>query len=1134
MVCWSAVLVWGGGWLCEQYQSSTRVVAEQYQSSLFLVLCSFRTGERAGGGGPRAPAGMPSAVVPVSGHTVCQAVERLGHTSRFFCEDERREAHLLAAIVTDLLGDQARELLRDARQRNAPVLLAYMSDGWSTSISTTRTVPTDLVATQRVAHFRAEFLAEKTVLKTVDAAGCVKQVLLVKPPRRMDGKTGWDIFRASLTERFLRLELPLCICISFYLQDGLHAKSLVRWQRARHELHYDLMDEGEEQPGTFAARRMDWVFGLRCVAHVASSALKWGLAAVASEEIIDGAHLVMKSCRNSSDPLHRFIPAHVLKRVLYEDPDECTERRAFFWTAFGVPANQLDFVLRVDPRWHFGRERLLVRAELQHDPHGIQLVEDVVAYFLQWRNWSDTRWAGVGPAARLFMTSMFVGIEALVSDVVEHGVNNEKYYIGAADRMLSIDVKRYLAVAALAAYPVESFTLGILEDDRFLLRARELWGGVNMELDYVSHFPRLLWVYLASAVGDPALDFHDMRSMVIEAARVSIAYLDRNLYSPLREKPLSLTQGDMDHNLEELRARDVTGDDDLTKKIHFCMHLCAHQCKQAMRLVLDAPCSIALVEKGHAAGAFVKRFHRTLGQAQLELRAFLNEVRPLFRMSPEQARSLKLQRDLERLLTQARLVRFSGRNLLASRLLEHARATTAGAAVPGQELSRRVVVAHNRLWHELRPDHQALLVCEAERLRQLKAQDYLEEARHVHAALALHRTRVEAPNPWATGWRAEGLPCTVEHFRFATADLDRFAAGIAGASPASSGNWASIAHHSDLPAVELHEKALLERRGAELEPAAPAQPWWLPVLVTNRAAFAGTCLACRGDEEDDSWPQEVFVLALAVQRPYAAHFLRGTLRPPTLEGPGLSADIDNRAFWGYYDCDMECLDAADTGLGDDDCILVLPGLVHVAGAVLAPAHGVPFEDFCQSFVIREARRGWPPAGGGQETPAASWRARPAPGGLPLAHARRPRPRGPSSHPAASSRRRARRSGSRGTPCPGGRGLRGRGTARFAGGPGGRAGAVGVRGRRCGDALLHAPGGRAVDPEVPRGCHRCGALQGEGAHERVLRDLPVAQVQGLPLHHPRPGRRQRAGPRVVPQGALLLHDLGGVRGRGGVP
>eukprot|EP00969_Alexandrium_andersonii_P122707 5424318-Alexandrium_andersonii.AAC.1 len=103
------------------------------------------------------------------------------------------------------------------------------------------------------------------------------------------------------------------------------------------------------------------------------------------------------------------------------------------------------------------------------------------------------------------------------------------------------------------------------------------------------------------------------------------------------------------------------------------MQFWPQQTRQALRLVQDMPCSIGLVEKGHAAGAFVRRYHATLGQDQLEARAFVNEARALFRPSRHEQDATALQRQFAALLAAAGKVRFTAANLFCAKAIAEAK-----------------------------------------------------------------------------------------------------------------------------------------------------------------------------------------------------------------------------------------------------------------------------------------------------------------------------------------------------------------------------------------------------------------------------------------------------------------------------
>ena len=89
-----------------------------------------------------------------------------------------------------------------------------------------------------------------------------------------------------------------------------------------------------------------------------------------------------------------MIPRHVLTYMRIEDPPQRPEVRAALWTALGIPPDRLDYVMRADLRWCGTRQLLLVNKSMAADLECIPVVEELVAYLLQFRQWSDTRWGG--------------------------------------------------------------------------------------------------------------------------------------------------------------------------------------------------------------------------------------------------------------------------------------------------------------------------------------------------------------------------------------------------------------------------------------------------------------------------------------------------------------------------------------------------------------------------------------------------------------------------------------------------------------------------------------------------------------------------------------------------------------------
>ena len=251
--------------------------------------------------------------------SVRQLLEHFGNPAVTLTRFEKAQVEALTSVIASWQGRSQDELLSAVEGSKIPVMLTYMSDGWSTDLTKYSHCSLGGQAFRRTGRYRAEFLAEKSIVKAWQESGDLRMLLCVYPPKELAAKSGWHIFSASLSQPFLRTSCPSCICMSVYLQDGLHSASFGRRQSARHDLWYDLCGEEGRDLEVLSQRSRDWTFAMRCILHIASSALKWGLSRFTSEDILDDAHMTLKSLRNSSPALFQKVPVLVLQQVLYED-----------------------------------------------------------------------------------------------------------------------------------------------------------------------------------------------------------------------------------------------------------------------------------------------------------------------------------------------------------------------------------------------------------------------------------------------------------------------------------------------------------------------------------------------------------------------------------------------------------------------------------------------------------------------------------------------------------------------------------------------------------------------------------------------------------------------------------------------
>jgi hypothetical protein len=174
----------------------------------------------------------------------------------------------------------------------------------------------------------------------------------------------------------------------------------------------------------------------------------------------------------------------------------------------------------------------------------------------------------------------------------------------------------------------------LMEDDRLLLLAREVEQEIESERGFIEAIPMDVWDLVAALAVHEGFDGRALKDMVLHAMHTSLAYVEENALGQIKRLPLSLTQGDVNANVEEFAANPLPASADTNaRKKCLCAKLDAPMVVRQLLLLLDAPMSTQLCEKSHAAGATLKRFHQRLGPETAQLRSTLADFRVLYRDS---------------------------------------------------------------------------------------------------------------------------------------------------------------------------------------------------------------------------------------------------------------------------------------------------------------------------------------------------------------------------------------------------------------------------------------------------------------------------------------------------------------------
>ena len=162
------------------------------------------------------------------------AIESAGNPHHMYDDSERHRSPVLGGLFKKLFTEKYMHMVQDARQRQQPLVMVHMSDGWACDTTAYRSNALAKGTGHTCGRQRSEYLAEKVIWKTLTNSGDVQSTLYIAPPQALTDKSGWTIFCSSLAVPYPRLLMGSgTLCLSFYLQDGLHWQSMLRRHQAR-------------------------------------------------------------------------------------------------------------------------------------------------------------------------------------------------------------------------------------------------------------------------------------------------------------------------------------------------------------------------------------------------------------------------------------------------------------------------------------------------------------------------------------------------------------------------------------------------------------------------------------------------------------------------------------------------------------------------------------------------------------------------------------------------------------------------------------------------------------------------------------------------------------------------------------
>jgi len=783
---------------------------------------------------------------------------------------ERLQVSRVARTVYVTFRNKWYGLLADLQTDPSPVMLNYMSDGWSAFMWQVNKTQCGRRSITTWTRERQEFVLQRGILKVAKVRGIVGAMLFEAPRPLLHGRSAWNMLTAF--EEFMPplRSFTTGPCVTFAVFDGLQKAPLRRMILAKNELRYEreTITSGVEMDGTFLQENIptlmnaltDFVFIIHCIMHVFNLALKWGVAGTCSTEIQENLHIAIRSCNQSTWALHDQFDIFVLTRAvpMAALPDQATlDARAATWRLVLRDPDLLDILEESLAWWDPVLQLLYVRAEYFAKANFRLEMCALLKRLEIFCDFADTRFSGTRDSTCSWFGALLCGLDYVVG-LVRNDPRHTMEYLSGHSKGVDPATRYHAAVLCATSLVTDKAQRTLLEDDRFLKNSAGILEDMWDEVDYVWKVAPLVWESLIAVIGGPYTAAR-LRHDVLVACLRTHAKSDLSAFRQLRQYPLKLTQGDIASNVDALQRHTVSDITD-TVALQFQEALdlgwSPSKAERTLELVSDASCTVTLVEQGHGVSAQNLDAHQFGNTYSLQSRSMIHQARGTFGTTEESKAKAKIDNKIEH-FNNVRGKRFEGKDYLAS---INATRAVAGVDAPADRLAlaRAAIGTREARYQALGPLGKVAVERQAAAEKRKRQAAIDGELEHLHAKRTLLDIRLAQEKQPRSGIRTQ-----VSSFTLSDDDRDVFNAQFERIE--QDYNMELLKNQfpgSPKPPPPAH-RTLIEN-SAQGRTAKEKLPPMLAKMCRYRDAFNNVFLF----EGDGSVPDTCYMVALLVQKPY--------------------------------------------------------------------------------------------------------------------------------------------------------------------------------------------------------------------------------------------------------------------------
>ena len=297
------------------------------------------------------------------------------------------------------------------------------------------------------------------------------------------------------------------------------------------------------------------------------------------------------------------------------------------WSALGLPADVLD---KVAAEWRllWSGGRLQLASSCCENPHILEELSDIFVATVSIQKYTESRWLTVGRSCRSLSLSLLMGLDSLVEHTLAKQTGDCP--LKGFRQLAADDNREFTVVCGMASYVADSVLELLLEDPRAGLQLDTWILAAQEYLSWLSEWEPAWWACLARrALGDQG-NGRQLQDKVLQAAFVSMAFMQQEIFVPASQPPWRLGRGDIEDNLKKL-GEGPAATESTTWKIQKLVIMGSNmqELVAGVRLLMEASWATSVTEQQHASVQLVQRRHPAYFLPLLLMRAGLHSLRRL-------------------------------------------------------------------------------------------------------------------------------------------------------------------------------------------------------------------------------------------------------------------------------------------------------------------------------------------------------------------------------------------------------------------------------------------------------------------------------------------------------------------------